>query len=360
MVHAGWRGLAAGIVDRVLDRVRGGTPSPPSARRSAPATTRSARTSPKPSPTAPRRSRRGAAPGKDLPRSPGHGGGGASPGRRGRCRPGRRMHGVSPRTLLLSPKGRGHGPTGRGGLARMTGDRSEEAATATTGRIREALAEVRDRMADACRRAGRSADDVVVIGATKGVPAEGSPRRTPRVSEISERTTRRSWSRNGPPHPTPGGTSSDASSATRSARSSRRPTSSMPSSPGAPPAGWSRWPRSASPGPDACGGGLRRRPGRRASLGPGLLPGGSFATRGRGRGGSHDRRSAEQDPRRSFAGLRALRDELAPVHPEVRELSMGMSADYEEAVEEGATMVRIGTAIFGPRPGRVRGRAGTP
>ena len=54
----------------------------------------------------------------------------------------------------------------------MTGDRSEEAATATTGRIREALAEVRDRMADACRRAGRSADDVVVIGATKGVPAE--------------------------------------------------------------------------------------------------------------------------------------------------------------------------------------------
>jgi hypothetical protein len=29
---------------------------------------------------------------------------------------------------------------------------------------------------------------------------------------------------------------------------------------------------------------------------------------------------------------------------------MGMSADYEEAVEEGATMVRVGSAIFGPRP----------
>ena len=32
------------------------------------------------------------------------------------------------------------------------------------------------------------------------------------------------------------------------------------------------------------------------------------------------------------------------------ELSMGMSGDYEVAIEEGATVVRIGTAIFGPRP----------
>jgi uncharacterized pyridoxal phosphate-containing UPF0001 family protein len=36
----------------------------------------------------------------------------------------------------------------------------------------------------------------------------------------------------------------------------------------------------------------------------------------------------------------------------LRELSMGMSADFEVAVEEGATMVRVGTAIFGPRPPR--------
>jgi hypothetical protein len=34
---------------------------------------------------------------------------------------------------------------------------------------------------------------------------------------------------------------------------------------------------------------------------------------------------------------------------DVQELSMGMSADLEAAVEEGATMVRVGTAIFGPR-----------
>ena len=55
-----------------------------------------------------------------------------------------------------------------------------------------------------------------------------------------------------------------------------------------------------------------------------------------------------------FARLRELRDELvrtgaAPAEA-LAELSMGMSHDFEVAVEEGATMVRVGTAIFGPRP----------
>jgi pyridoxal phosphate enzyme (YggS family) len=53
-----------------------------------------------------------------------------------------------------------------------------------------------------------------------------------------------------------------------------------------------------------------------------------------------------------FARLRALRDELAAggVPPaRLRELSMGMSHDYAVAIEEGATMVRVGTAIFGTR-----------
>lgn len=52
-------------------------------------------------------------------------------------------------------------------------------------------------------------------------------------------------------------------------------------------------------------------------------------------------------PRRWFAALRALRDEL-DAGPE---LSMGMSGDFKDAVAEGATIVRVGTAIFGPRPG---------
>jgi hypothetical protein len=56
-----------------------------------------------------------------------------------------------------------------------------------------------------------------------------------------------------------------------------------------------------------------------------------------------------EDAREWFVGLRELRDELGG--PErLPELSMGMSADYDVAIEEGATMVRVGTAIFGPRP----------
>ena len=54
--------------------------------------------------------------------------------------------------------------------------------------------------------------------------------------------------------------------------------------------------------------------------------------------------------RPSFARLRDLRDRLQEAWPELRELSMGMSVDYEVAVEEGATMVRVGTALFGSRP----------
>ncbi|MFA9445436.1 YggS family pyridoxal phosphate-dependent enzyme [Egicoccus sp. AB-alg6-2] len=50
-----------------------------------------------------------------------------------------------------------------------------------------------------------------------------------------------------------------------------------------------------------------------------------------------------------FAALRHLRDDAKARFPEVVHLSMGMSADLEAAVAEGATMVRIGTALFGPR-----------
>jgi len=52
----------------------------------------------------------------------------------------------------------------------------------------------------------------------------------------------------------------------------------------------------------------------------------------------------EEDPRRHFRALRALRDGLG-----LAELSMGMSGDYPVAIEEGSTLVRVGTAIFGER-----------
>ena len=56
------------------------------------------------------------------------------------------------------------------------------------------------------------------------------------------------------------------------------------------------------------------------------------------------------DPAPAFARLRALRDRAREDHPRVTELSMGMSRDYDTAIREGATLIRIGEAIFGARP----------
>jgi pyridoxal phosphate enzyme (YggS family) len=54
--------------------------------------------------------------------------------------------------------------------------------------------------------------------------------------------------------------------------------------------------------------------------------------------------------RRTFAALRAIRDDLAArTGAPLRELSMGMTGDLEAAVLEGSTLVRVGTALYGPR-----------
>lgn len=71
--------------------------------------------------------------------------------------------------------------------------------------------------------------------------------------------------------------------------------------------------------------------------------------------------AAGADPERqrpAFAKLRALRDTLRaePGGEGLRHLSMGMSGDFEVAIEEGATIVRVGTAIFGSREARPRDR----
>ena len=52
-----------------------------------------------------------------------------------------------------------------------------------------------------------------------------------------------------------------------------------------------------------------------------------------------------------FSQLREMRDSLARIHTKgrIEELSMGMSQDFQVAIEEGATMVRVGTGIFGKR-----------
>ena len=62
----------------------------------------------------------------------------------------------------------------------------------------------------------------------------------------------------------------------------------------------------------------------------------------------------EHEPtlRSTFARLRGLRERLAAQFPDapLQELSMGMTSDYPQAILEGSTIVRIGRAIFGPRP----------
>ena len=64
-------------------------------------------------------------------------------------------------------------------------------------------------------------------------------------------------------------------------------------------------------------------------------------------------RENPQEVRPFFRRLRTLRDQSADTYPDyhLRHLSMGMSHDFEVAIEERATLVRIGTAIFGERHG---------
>lgn len=54
--------------------------------------------------------------------------------------------------------------------------------------------------------------------------------------------------------------------------------------------------------------------------------------------------------RRCFRQLRRLRDDVVKHNPQLTGLSMGMSGDFEVAIEEGADVVRVGQAIFGERP----------
>ena len=59
----------------------------------------------------------------------------------------------------------------------------------------------------------------------------------------------------------------------------------------------------------------------------------------------------ESEIRKSFITLRDIRDKIQKEYSDFNftELSMGMSQDYKIAIEEGSTLVRIGTAIFGER-----------
>jgi pyridoxal phosphate enzyme (YggS family) len=64
-----------------------------------------------------------------------------------------------------------------------------------------------------------------------------------------------------------------------------------------------------------------------------------------------------EDARRWFVALRELGNTLVVEHPDARDLSMGMTDDFEVAVEEGASIVRVGRAIFDPANNEINGRS---
>lgn len=57
-----------------------------------------------------------------------------------------------------------------------------------------------------------------------------------------------------------------------------------------------------------------------------------------------------EDPESAFARLSVIREEFLADHPDAAELSAGMSGDLEAAIRHGATRVRVGSAVLGPRP----------
>ncbi|WP_309128651.1 YggS family pyridoxal phosphate-dependent enzyme [Microbacterium sp.] len=60
----------------------------------------------------------------------------------------------------------------------------------------------------------------------------------------------------------------------------------------------------------------------------------------------------DEEPAAAFARLHAVADRIRQLAPEARWISAGMTGDFEEAIQAGATHLRIGSAITGPRPDR--------
>ena len=57
----------------------------------------------------------------------------------------------------------------------------------------------------------------------------------------------------------------------------------------------------------------------------------------------------DEDPAEAFKRLKELSDRVVKLHPEAREISAGMSNDFEAAISQGATHIRIGSQILGVR-----------
>ena len=229
----------------------------------------------------------------------------------------------------------------------MTGGRE----VAITPLVCDNLIAVRERIAAATRRSRPPAGGRHARRHLQGAARRGRRRRARlRAGDASARTgPRRSWprrSRSGQPIPRRSGTSWEGSSATRCAasrRTSRAGTRSTGSS--SAPSWRAMRPR---PRPSCRSTWLASR--RRVAAHPRRPRRSSTncATRAYRVDGLMTVPPADADPRPHFAALRKLAEQVG-----VPELSMGMTGDFEAAIGEGATYVRVGSAVFGPRPGGV-------
>ena len=218
--------------------------------------------------------------------------------------------------------------------------------------IAENLAVVRERVAEACRRAGRSPDDVTLVGVAKGFPAEAAAQAyaaglqdlgenrvqeaLDKIEALDARDMRPRWHLVGHLQTNKAKTVAGRFAIIHSVDSvrlaqalSRRARESVPIL------------LEVNVAQEASKFGFAPHEAASALRAVAALP--NLDVRG-----LMTVAPLAADPetvRPIFRRLRDLRDDLG-----LRELSMGMTDDFEVAIEEGATMVRVGRAIFGPRP----------
>ena len=218
--------------------------------------------------------------------------------------------------------------------------------------VAENLAVVRERIAEACRRAGRSPDEVTLVGVSKGFPAElvveacaagltdlGENRvqeAAPKIEALTARGVRPRWHLIGHLQTNKAKTATGLFAIIHSVDSVRLAEALSH--------------RASEPLPVLLEVNVAREPAKFGFAPEELSSAHSTiaALPNLDVRGLMTVAPMADDPGRVrpvFRRLRELRDGLG-----LRELSMGMTDDFEVAIEEGATLVRVGRAIFGPRP----------
>jgi len=229
--------------------------------------------------------------------------------------------------------------------------------------IGERIRRVRERIAGAAERSGRDPSEVRLIGVTKTVPVEGMLPALPlldgigenRVQEAEAKRLARAWPET-PPWRMIGRLQRNKARRALALFASIDSVDSLPLAETLDRILSEGDPREGAPFPILLEVNVSGEPTRGGVAPEGLEPllvgirSGCPRLAPEGLMAVAPLEGGEPAARRAFEGLRRLRDGLAPrVGLPLRELSMGMSGDFEAAVTEGSTLVRIGSALFGAR-----------